>query len=93
MYSVGVRIVTLHDTAPRSRSISLRRRHRRRVVDDLDVSPSVVCTRYSTFGAVAIEREVVLALEPLADDLHVQQPEEAAAEAEAERAATSRARR
>ena len=29
--------------------------------------------------------EVELALEPLADDLHVQQPEEAAAEAEAER--------
>ena len=32
------------------------------------------------------EREVVLALEPLADDLHVQQAEEAAAEPEAERA-------
>ena len=30
--------------------------------------------------------EVEFALEPLADDLHVQQPEEAAAEAEAERA-------
>ena len=29
--------------------------------------------------------QVVLALEPLLDDLHVQQPEEATAEAEAER--------
>ena len=35
---------------------------------------------------MAISDEVVLALEPLADDLHVQQPEEAAAEPEAERA-------
>jgi hypothetical protein len=33
------------------------------------------------------EVEVVLALEPLLDDLHVQQAEEAAAEAEAERVA------
>ena len=32
------------------------------------------------------ERQVVLALEPLADDLHVQQAEEAAPEPEAERA-------
>ena len=32
------------------------------------------------------ERQVVLTLEPLADDLHVQQAEEAAAEAEPERA-------
>ena len=39
------------------------------------------------------EVEIELALEPLADDLHVEQAEEAAAEAEAERVSTSRARR
>ena len=38
------------------------------------------------------EVEVVLALEPLLDDLHVQQAEEAAAEAEAERLRACRAR-
>ena len=48
--------------------------------------PSTRSTRYSTFGAVATSDEVVLALEPLAHDLHVQQSEEAAAEPEAERA-------
>ena len=37
--------------------------------------------------------EVELALEPLLDDLHVQQAEEPDAEAEAERVATTRARR
>ena len=48
-------------------------------------SPSVVVTRYSTPGAVVIEVQVELALEPLLDDLHVQQAEEPAAEAEPER--------
>ena len=49
-------------------------------------SPSVRWARYSTLGRGGDEAEVELALEPLADDLHVQQPEEPAAEAEAERA-------
>ena len=39
------------------------------------------------------EAEVELALEPLADDLHVQQAEEPAAEPEARARPTSRARR
>ena len=39
------------------------------------------------------ERQAELALEALLDDLHVQQAEEAAAESEAERARTTRARR
>ncbi len=46
--------------------------------------PSVRWMRYSTLGAVAISAEAELALEALLDDLHVQQPEEATAEAEPE---------
>ena len=41
--------------------------------------------RKRTVGAVVIEIQVVLALQPLLDDLHVQQAEEAAAKAEAQR--------
>ena len=48
-------------------------------------SPLVRVTTYSTLGAVARDVEVVLALQPLLDDLHVQQAQEAAAEAEAQR--------
>ena len=57
-------------------------------LDGLSISwttPSVVVTRYSTPGAVVTRSIVELALEPLLDDLHVQQAEEPAAEAEAER--------
>ena len=61
------------------------RRQRRRVVDDLDVAVRRV-REVLDVRRGRDEREVVLALEPLAHDLHVQQPEEAAAEAEAERA-------
>ena len=42
-------------------------------------------TRYSTDGARRDQVEVELALEALLDDLHVEQPEEAAAEPEPER--------
>ena len=49
--------------------------------------PSVSVTSYSTFGRRGEQLQVVLALEPLAHDVHVQQAEEAAAEAEAERLA------
>ena len=85
MYSVGVRIVTLtYGSSMRSISFG------GGIADGL----STISTRavgqlrrwYSTFGAVATSDEVVLALEPLADDLHVQQAEEPAAEPEAERA-------
>ena len=65
-----------------TRSIS--RRHVGGVVH-LDLSP---VRRLHAVGDVRRgdeQVEVELALEPLADDLHVQQPEEAAAEAEAER--------
>ncbi len=48
-------------------------------------SPVRVSTRYATFGRGHEQIEVELALEPLAHDLHVQEAEEAAAEAEAER--------
>ena len=48
-------------------------------------SPSVVVTPVDDRGRGGDEVEVVLALQPLLDDLHVQQAEEAAAEAEAER--------
>ena len=47
--------------------------------------PLVRMTRYSTDGARRDQVEVELALEPLLDDLHVEQAQEAAAEAEAER--------
>ena len=49
------------------------------------VVPSVRRARYSTLGAVAIERNVELALQPLTDYVHVEQAEEATAEAEPER--------
>ena len=49
------------------------------------VSPSVVVTLVQHARRGRDEVEVELALEPLLHDLHVQQPEEAAAEAEAER--------
>ena len=68
------------------RSISLAVGHLARVVDLDHLARRRCARRYSTDGAVAMRLEVELALEPLADDLHVQQPEEAAAEAEAERA-------
>ena len=58
----------------------------RRVVDgDLIPRPRVSTTWYSTDGARRDEVEVELALEALLDDLHVEQAQEAAAEAEAER--------
>ena len=58
------------------------------IIDGFSISsivPSVSYTWYSTFGTVVHEIEIELALEPLLHDLHVQQAEEAAAEAEAER--------
>ena len=64
----------------------LRRRQAGRVVDDLDASPSVRCDAVLDARRGGDERQVELALQPLPDDLHVQQAEEAAAEAEAERA-------
>ena len=48
-------------------------------------SPLVSVTSNATRRHRRHELEVVLALEALADDVHVQQAEEAAAEAEAER--------
>src|SRR3990172_8345921 len=50
--------------------------------------PSRSLTRYSTEGAEAVGLD--WGLEPLLDDLHVEQAEEAAAEAEAERDRTLR---
>ncbi len=52
--------------------------------------PSVCVTSYSTLGAVKISVEVVLALQALLHDLHVEQAQEAAAEAEAQRHARFR---
>ena len=42
-------------------------------------------TSYSTLGAVVSRSNAILALQALLNDLHVQQPEEAAAKAETER--------
>ncbi len=65
-------------------TISSGRRHGRGVVDHLDRAvrelDAVLDVRRGRD-----ERQVVLASEALADDLHVEQPEEAAAEPEAER--------
>ena len=60
-------------------------RHRRRVVDDLDAAVDQLELVLDVRRG-GDQREVVLTLEPLADDLHVQQAEEPAAEPEAERA-------
>ena len=64
-----------------------------RVLDD-DLARAVrrASTMYSTDGARGDDVEVELALQPLLHDLHVQQAEEAAAEAEAERDRATRAR-
>ena len=57
-----------------------------RVGDLVDSVPSSIDHVVDHVGRGRDQVEVELALEPLADDLHVQQAEEAAAEAEAERA-------
>ena len=46
--------------------------------------PSVSLSLYTTLGAVVIKVQIVLPLQPLLDDLHVQQPQEAAPEAKAQ---------
>jgi hypothetical protein len=82
MYSFGARIVArMYGSRPRR---SCRVGHVARVVDLdlLAVGPASPRRRRS---ARRDQVEVELALEPLAHDLHVQQAEEAAAEAEAER--------
>ena len=56
-------------------------------------SPLVSVTSYPTLGIVASSSRSYSRSQALAHDVHVQQPEEAAAEAEAERVATSRAPR
>ncbi len=53
------------------------------------ISPPSVGTRGSDAGRGGDEVEVELALQALLDDLHVQQAEEAAAEAEAQRGTVS----
>ena len=62
---------------------------RRQLRGALDLSSIVPSVRYDavadTVGTVAIRFEVALALEPLLHDLHVEEPQEPAAEAEAER--------
>ena len=90
-------VVQLHHGA----DVLLRDDHRRldvRLLDALDLAPASrpgcaprPSSPFRVLDAVGDVRrgheqvEVELALEPLAHDLHVQQPEEAAAEAEAER--------
>ena len=90
-YSVGVRIVTLtNGSSMLSISFGVG------IADGLSTTSEPPSTQVRDVLDVRRgrdEREVVLALEPLADDLHVQQAEEAAAEAEAERARRLRARR
>ena len=63
----------------------VRRGHRRRVVDDLDAAVGQVGEVLDVRGR-GDEVDAVLALEALTDDLHVQEAEEPATEAEAERA-------
>ena len=70
----------------------IRRRQRRRVVDDLDPAVGQVGEVFDVRRG-GDEVDVVLALEALADDLHVQEAEEAAPEAEARARPTSPARR
>ena len=83
MYSAGVRIIavmigsSIFAIRPVSGSLA--------GLSISRTSPSVVVTRYSTPGAVVTRSMVELALEPLLHDLHVQQAEEAAPEAEPQR--------
>ena len=84
MYSVGVSTVTLTYGSWIARDL-VRVGHRRRVVDHLHAAVDEIDPVLHV-GRGCDEREVVLALEPLAHDLHVQQPEKPAPEPEPERA-------
>ena len=84
IYSVGVKmLMRIHGS--RISSISSGVGQVGGVVDDRRSRRRVRSTWYSTLGAVAKQVQLVLALQALLDDLHVQQAQEAAAEAKAQR--------
>ena len=84
VYSFGVMMLT-RKYGSSMKSIACGMRQVGRVVDQLDLAVGLVHAVLDA-GRRGDEREVELALEPLLHDLHVQQAEEPAAEAEAQRA-------